>query len=288
MFDQIGALSSIPPTAAAPIPVTGYRASQYAYSEWDIPRVQQTLQLLDAGVFRWAAELRSFMRRDSRMRGAESQLADTFVGFEIELEAGDSAHGNSPLEAMRREGAALYGDGGETAKPALLREIIEDLAGFAYAACWLHFEQSTDGARWIPRLTPWPIGSVEQDREFAGRYVAITAGNQRIPIEGEHWIEFRQTPTNPHQRGAVRSIGMDYINRGFALGDWGIASAGNAPKRIGELPPDVSVNSPEAQQFARDLARLDLPYSGMIHASQGKVSALKTGSMDHKIRSVTP
>ena len=283
MFDQITALSPTPPTDAAPVPITGYRASQYLVNEWDIPRVEQTLQLLDAGQFRWASDLRTSMRRDSRMRGAESQLADTFVGFDIELEEGPSAHGNSPMESMRREGEGLFGKGGVTANPALLREVIEDLAGFALAFCWLRFEASEDGARWTPHLTPWPIGSVEQDLRAAGQYVALTADGQRIPIQGEHWIEFRQTPTLPHRRGAVRSIARDYISRGFALGDWGIASAGNSPKRIGELPPDIAVNSPEGRQFARDLARLDQPYSGMIHMSGGKVTALKPGDLSHKI-----
>lgn len=280
MFDKIGSLAQTDPP---PIPITGHRASQYLALEWDIPRVKLALRSLDAGCFRSAVDLRSYIRRDSRARGAESQLADTFVGFEIELEEGPSVHGNSPMEAMRRDGASLFGKHGETAGPGLLREIIEDLAGFAYAVCWLHFEASADGSRWIPRLTPWPLDAVEADRDRPGGYVALTEGSERLPIQGEHWIEFRQTITAPHRRGAVRSIAEDYINRAFALGDWGIASAGNAPKRIGELPPDVDIKSPEAQLFARDLARLDQPYSGMIHASGGKVSALKTGELDHKI-----
>lgn len=279
VFDKI---SSLAPTDPPPVPITGYRSSQYV-TEWDIPRVKLALRSLDAGCFRSAVDLRSYIRRDSRARGAESQLADTFVGFELELEEGPSAHGNSPMEAMRRDGASLFGKHGETAGPGLLREIIEDLAGFAYAACWLHFEASADGARWIPRLTPWPLDAVESDNDRPGGYVALTSSSERIPIQGEHWIEFRQTITAPHRRGAVRSIAEDYINRAFALGDWGIASAGNAPKRIGELPPDVDIKSPEAQLFARDLARLDQPYSGMIHASGGKVSALKTGELQHKI-----
>lgn len=272
-----------PPTQEPPIPITGFRASQYLALEWDIPRVKTALRSLDAGVFRSAVDLRAYIRRDARARGAESQLADTFVGFEIELDEGPSAHGNSPLEAMRREGEGLFGKHGTTAGPSLMREIIEDLAGFAYAACWLHFEPSEDGSRWFPRLTPWPLDAIEQDRDVAGRYVALAADGQRIPIEGEHWIEFRQTITTPHRRGAVRSIAEDFINRCFALGDWGIASAGNAPKRIGELPADTDVNSPEGRQFARDLARLDQPYSGMIHANGGKVSALKPGELSHKI-----
>lgn len=273
------------PTPPVDLPPTPTRASQYAAAEWDIPRVKQVLRLLDAGFFCHAIELRDWLRRDSRMAGAEGQLADTFCGFELELEEGERAHGNSPMEAMRRDARGLYGDDGSACGASLLRELIEDLAGFFYKPCWIHFAPSADGSRWEPRLTPWPLSSVSRDPDPTrpDRYVAHLDSGQTIRIEGENWIEFRRALTRNHRRGAVRTIAESWINRAFAIGDWGIASSGNAVKYVGQLPEEITEESPAGQLFAKNVARLGQPYSGMVHQHGGDVKALKPGELAHKI-----
>jgi hypothetical protein len=282
MFDKLGSLApnASPPTALPPLPILGARSSLYGWREWDIERVKQARRLLDGGDFAEAVALRSFIRLDPRARGVEGQLADTFVGLGIVMEAGDSDHGNSAGEAMRRGAKHLFGEAGTCAGPGLLGQLIEDLAGFAYAPC---FAPSGDGSRWEPVLTPWPLEAVVADPEHPGRYLAITAGNTRIPIEGQSWIEFKTKITAPHQRGAVRAIGETWISRAYALGDWNIASSSNSPKRLGELPDTVALDSEEAKRFASDQAGLDRGYSGMVFRHGAKVTQLKTGELSHKI-----
>jgi hypothetical protein len=275
--------ASSPSTALPPLPILGARAGLYTSREWDIERVKQARRTLDGGDFAEAVALRSYIRLDPRARGVEGQLADTFVGLGIVMEAGDSEHGNSAGEAMRRGAKHLFGESGTCAGPGLLGQLIEDLAGFAYAPCWLHFAPSADGSRWEPVLTPWPLEAVVADPDRAGRYLAITSGHAKIPIEGASWIEFKTKITAPHQRGAVRSIAEAWISRAYALGDWNIASSSNSPKRLGELPDTVALDSAEAQRFASDLAGLDRGYAGIIYRQGAKVSQLKTGELSHKI-----
>jgi hypothetical protein len=270
-----------PPQQPPPQPITHPRAMQYGWTEWDLPRVKLALRALDAGNFGPASALRDYIRRDPRARGAEDQLADTFLGFKVGLREGPSAHGNSPMEAMRREMLAVFGDDGSATRPRVMREIIEDLAGFAYKPCWLHFESNEDNTRWIPVLTPWPVASLDVGER--GEYVALTSGGERVPIGGESWVEFRRVFYTPHRRGAVRCIAESFINRAFAIGDWSIASAGNAPKRIGELPDGIAIGSDQGVRFAADIARMDGPYGGMVHESGAKVSTHKPGELAHKI-----
>jgi hypothetical protein len=45
----------------------------------------------------------------------------------------------------------------------------------------------------------------------------------------------------------------------------------------------VGIDSDEGRRFAADVARLDQPYSGMVHRKGGAVNELKRGELSHKI-----
>jgi len=246
-----------------PPPLPASERSRYASGDWDVERVTRAIQCLDAGSFYEAARLREVVRRDARARGAECQLRNLFCALDIEIEGGESAHGNAPAEAMRRAAEGLYGENGRAASPATIGSTVEDVAGFGVAFAWLHFE--AEGGRWTPRLTPWCIDAVEADRTKPDTYMALLEGGQRMPIEGENWIIFREAGSLSHRRGALRAIGLDWIAAAFTAGDWATRSGTTGPRDIGMLPPGIKAESPEGRRIATDLAGLARGYSGMVH-----------------------
>jgi hypothetical protein len=273
---------SPPPQTQAPLPIDGSRGGFYAQLRWEIPRVRAALDALDAGLFGPAVLLRDYIRRDPRARAAEEQPTSTLLGLKLDLAAGESEHGNSPLEAMRRAGEGLFGDEGRAADGAALKEIAEDVTGFATKWAWLHFEPSADATTWNPILTPWPMSAVRKDEK--GRYAALLDGGEEMVIEGPSWIQFSLSRHAPHLRGAVRSIGETWIARQYAVQDAATRSASvREAKYIGELPPGVKMKTKEANQFAADLQGLVRSNAGVVFEQGGKVTISQASSDGHKI-----
>lgn len=276
-----------PPTDGPPLPVESYRGAMYARRRYDLPTVRQARDLLDSGHFGEAARLRSYIRTDPRACNAEEKLTQTLLGFRRRVEGGPSRHGNSPMEAMRREAEFVFGPKGRAASHDILQEIVEDLRGFSYKPVWIHFEPSPDGARWDPVLTPWPIDAVELDsggEPSARRYVALLAGGHRVPIEGDNWIEFKAVYRDPHQRGAVRAIAEAWVTRQYAVQDAAVRSGSSMePKRIGVLAPGDGETSPTGKLMAQNLAGLTRARSGMVVRNGADVKQLDVDAKGHQI-----
>jgi hypothetical protein len=206
------------------------------------------------------------------------------VGLPFRLDGGASSHGNSPTEAMRRAGERLFGEHGRCLSADGLKEIAEDLLGFAYKPCWIHFVPDGEMGRWDPVLTPWPLEAVQLDPNRPGQYEALTDSGTAIPIEPLHWVTFSMARYMPHFRGAVRSIGEIWMARQYAIQDAATRSGSvREAKYFGQLPEGIGIGSKEGRQFCADLQGVVRERGGMAFENGGDVKIHDASAQGHKI-----
>lgn len=229
---------------------------------WTRESIRSARDLQMRGQFNRPKKLAAAQKVDDGLYTAlRNRLAPT-RGLPIEL---TPPNASARAARVHIEADAQFGMKGIAIKADTVFNLHEDLANHGVAFGLVTMTPRADGSRVDTSLSYWPIQFVRWDaleRTFKTRVEddfeeeVITHGDGR-------WVVIRQAEVDPWLWGAVIATGLVFEDRQFGLKDrsGGSRSLGGA-KMVGELPPDVPIDSADGRAFLMFLATMHeaLPY----------------------------
>jgi hypothetical protein len=195
------------------------------------------------------------------------------------------ANDSSRARAVCAEAEAQFGQQGIAIRPDTIVNAHEDLANHGLFVLCGSVTPRPDGSRVDARIDYWPLQHVWYDhhkRELKTR--TEERGEETICHGDGRWIVGQVCQTDPWQSGATIATANIWEDRAFGKRDRARASTshGNA-KMVGELPPEIPIDSPEGAAFLQMLATMHeaLPYG--LRPSGSKMEMLVNTSSSWQI-----
>jgi phage gp29-like protein len=218
-------------------------------STWTVSQVRATLLEHEEGSFASSALLWEAMGRDDRVEAVMETLTDGFVSLPFEVLISEEGDGRQRRAAR---------DWFETAWPKISPEAsyIEALGwlvgiGVAYGTI-----EYPDGLGGVPRRTVWHPQFLRWDPYRRGYYAQTeNLGEVRVEAGDGKWWLLERRGSRSWMHGAVRSLAIPWLIRGFDWRDWARHNeAHGMPIRKAIVPEEAS--DPEKADFFASLRRL--------------------------------
>lgn len=227
---------------------------------WTVARMREAIDAHDQGFFYYSSAASVKITQFAPIFGALRQRIEPPVGFPRRVVGGSEG-----LDRIaHREVEAMFGDESDSFPSWLLGDIYKALALMGF--CWLQhvYRPSRDGSMLEIRTRPWPTAAT-QWVAHRGIYQALTTEGPIDLVDGDgHWSLVGHGEA-PHLNGAVRALGLEYVEGGFAKRDRNdFSDRYGHPKPIGILPPSVAVKDEIGQDTIEVVEGLSEPGSGGV------------------------
>lgn len=222
-------------------------------STWNATAVASALSSHERGQFNLSGKLSDALGRDERVDSVLNTRVLGVLGLPFRWIWPDgytlTKEDEAALEATKSVWPTFVNN-------SILATILRNVVMMGFNVCNVHWDKTDN--MWLPKISPFHPSNI-QFNTAEWRYLAYTQSDGTLVVnpEGPNWMVFSELDCRqPWMQGKVRSVGLPWIQKNFALGDWRALSAAHGmPIRKLKMPVE-SGTPPEQdpQQFIQDIA----------------------------------
>lgn len=243
--------------------------SQNYAGGWSLERIRAARDAQVAGEFRYAAPLAEAMKCDAAIFVGLLNRIAPHRGLPRVVECDDEQLAEEVTATFGRDSAALPGD-----------MIADTHERTAMNGVWVgqnRWSARPDGSRLDVRLETWPLASTYAVRGTAKLVASTTKGAVPITHGDGKWVVAQLGSSEPWQWGAVKALAVPFGDRQLGLRDRSQHSEAHGLGHfIGQLPPGMSLDHPDAADFAQFIQALWTTRSGGTIPNGAKIELLES------------
>ncbi|MCC6559636.1 MAG: hypothetical protein IT372_42510 [Polyangiaceae bacterium] len=236
---------------------------------WTVARMREAIDAHDRGFFLYSSAAAVKITQYAPIFGALRQRVEPSIGF-----ARNIVGGSRGLDRLvRDEVAAQFSDESSSFPAWLFGDIVKSLALMGFCVLQHTYRPSADGAQLDIFTRPFPAAAVQWHDTKLLYQALTTEGPIDVHEDDPKWSVIGHGQL-PHLNGAVRALGLEYADGGYAKRDRSAYSdAHGHPKPIGVMPPKMTVGSDEGKEFTETIEGLSEPGAGgaFMHGSEVKM-----------------
>ena len=256
------------PTTFDPLRYYEPQQRMVGVSTWGVASIVAARRDQMLGHFARPADLVTTLKTDPAIYSAMLNLLAPHRGLPRAVEAPPGANA-----AVRTEAELLFARESVALSLGTLCDGFELESWHGVAVLSIDWAPRADGTRLDPIVCPWPQEALDTMPD--GELVAILDGGERVPVvhgDGK-WIVVAEHELRPHTWGALVPLALLFADRQYGVRDRSRSAESHGDdKWIGELPPNMTTDSPQAQKLEDQLLRLYEARRALVVPNETKVN----------------